>query len=560
MKTKKIRCPKWEYFESVLNHTITFSYEEIMELCNVYVRNAGLHLCELAVIFTRYFPARREPYTLREIFGIFNKELKFQWLFQRSGLCYESAQMLQGIMNEYSSIQNKGICVRAKSTPMVVDPAFQQSLLAHLYEFDIIPVFINSFLCLLADVAINLSVKCYETFEDFPVEPEIEQTGREDIEFFFTAYKSAMGNKRRFGDLVKDRYKSVKRFKTPDREKIANIYLTEGAGLPVVKDCIIRFYLEFFDNKFPAWNDIGKDGVVPFCLIFGPKVNNFLCTIGLGNVKNEKETLNQLVNWIFYKIYKQRKTLLDWRQKEKDAKVTQNSRQTILCDKDNCEGFHKRLEDISVKNAPGMRSLIDKCNSHRGKNLDSLRSYFALGSFDKQSPFAKFLKVNLSLFAAVDKIFEDQDLFRQFCGVYHQGILRSFWTDKNLQLMKQDYDYLYEDIKKEGLSNMFLQQKGIARIKFKSLDEYGWWVVELLDSKYKPRHSSKNYDQIMNILFGKRTDIKIGEKTVSVHVIFFLMMFYYWLYVSIKKDTSKDVCSCSRCVFHREIVVNSSFA
>jgi hypothetical protein len=391
------------------------------------------------------------------------------------------------------------------------------------------------------------------------VEPEIEQACREDMEFFFTAYASDMGNKRRFSGLVKDRYKSVKRFKTPDRYKLAEIYLTEGAGLPVVKDSVIRFYLEFFDNKFPAWNDIGKDGIVPFCLIFGPKVNEFFCTIDLDNVKKEKEVLNQLVNWLFYEIFKQRKLLLDWRQKERDAKVTQDSRQIILCDKDNCEGFHKRLEDAAIKKAPGMRSLIDKCNSHRSKNLDNLRSYFSLGSFDKQSPFAKFLKVNLSPFAAVDKIFEDQNLFSQFSGVYHRGIFRSFWTDKNLQLMKQDYDYLYEDIKKEGLSNMFLQQKGVVRIKFRSLDEYCWWVVKLLDSKYKPRHSGKNYDQILNILFGKRTDLKIGEKTVSVHVIFFLMMFYYWLYVSIKKDTSKDVCSCSRCVFHREIVVNSSF-
>ena len=91
------------------------------------------------------------------------------------------------------------------------------------------------------------------------------------------------------------------------------------------------------------------------------------------------------------------------------------------------------------------------------------------------------------------------------------------------------------------------------RIEFKVLAKGGLLVEELLDFEYQPARSKDNYNSFIGNLFGIRKFVRIGSQNISVHVIVFLIMFYYWIYLSIEDEASEEIRLCSRCVFHKEI-------
>ena len=533
--------------------TISFTHDELMSLCNAYITNTAIHRAELAMIFTKFFPVREEPYLLDDVRSIFQSKvgLYHNYIFKRNGLDMlspdEMKDFLEDGFSEEEMVELEALHV--KWTP--IDPAFHLCLSENRFEFDVIPEVVYSLYIFPADIILRLFVQYDITLKSFEGLSKLDTETYKDIKFFFNTYADGLSNKKNIEDEIKKKYKQITALNLQQKKKVATLYLIGGTDLLLVKHQIIRFYLDYYDEfkSFNEWYEKVEAVIITYMPVLLPKMQYLFNRIDAKAVQDKRKELAKYVERSFNEIHKHRVLSKRLLAREAEAKLKDFGCGFDICDPEHCKAFHKRKNEFQKR--PGLHFVITKCNQLRRERLECLRKYFALGSFKKQSAFAKSLKENLRPLANnVGLLFEDEEGFKQIADVYHRGLLRYFWKYENQKQMKLDYEELCQYIQADKL---FHKDGDVVRIKFNALDEEGWWVDSLLSLEYRPAHSQDNYNKLIETLFGNRKCVRVGNRDIGVHVVLFLIMFYYWIYLSIKDESAEDIRLYSRCVCHKVI-------
>ena len=537
------------------DRTISYSHDELMSLCLAYLTSTTVHRVELARIFTQYFPTREKPYLLEDIRNIYKSDgLYNTYIFKRNGLDMMSSAEIKKFVADGFSKEETEIIKKLYDKTLPVSPAFNQILSQNCYEFDIIPEIINSLNTFQADLIIKALVQCDKTFKSLHGLYRLGTAAREELEFFYNVYAAGTDNKRKVVNTIKARYKEDTVFNVQEKLKIANLYLVEGADLLLVKDNIVKFYLAYYNEykEFKEWYQKVEAVIIAHMSILMPKACFLFKNMDKDEVLNRYDEAVKYTICTFNFIHKQREFKKRLQDVDAKNKPTVGSQEFDICDPEHCEAFHKHKNEVQKR--PELHFVITECNLLRIQRLACLREYFALGSFKKQNAFAKSLKENLRpLTDKADLFFEDEEGFKKLCDIYHKGLQRFFWKHENLKQMRADYEELCQFFQENGTDQFFYKDKDVVRIEFKALAKGGLWVEELLDFEYQPARSKDNYNSFIGNLFGRRKFVRIGSQKISVHVIVFLIMFYYWIYLSIEDEASEEIRLCSRCVFHKEI-------
>ena len=438
----------------------------------------------------------------------------------------------------------------------IVDSAFCKSLSENRFEFDVIREFMNSLLIIQADFILRIWVRCCPiTYFDLK-SLGLMSAVFDDINFFLDIYANCIDNQKNVRSAMKMRYTNKLNFNTQEKKKLTDLYFIEGCDFLFVKNSIISFYLIYYKKykDFDEWHRQVRNVISKFMVILKPKLNLFF--------NSSYEQMPQRIAKLFLKrlyqilIYLSSEEKIfrinmkhDIREEKRSGTNTFN-----FCDSDYCRWLYNQKDNPFKE--PFLPFLFAECNRTRKRNLEDLRALFSLGSFRNQSAFAKSLKLNLRhLTKNADLFFEDEEGFKQLCDIYHRGLLRFFWKYETVKKMKKDYVELSQFIKEEGTDELFQKDGDTVLINFSTLDKESWWVEKLLAFEYQPAHSADNYNKLIETLFDGRTTVKIGDKEVKARVVLLLIMFYYWIFISLEAENSEDICLWSRCIFHKELPV-----
>ena len=544
---------------------LSFLHKEIMDLCSAFVQGTTVHRYELAKVFTQHFQECEEPYLPEPT--VFEAYYHNSWLFHYMAYYRNGYDLIpyDKFGEELSSVPSdvaKTTMEELYYCNLSIDSAFSKILAENRFEFDVIPGFMNSLIVCEADLILRIRAM-YSPLARFDLN-ELKENKEfkpdlfvfDDINFFLDIYSKYFGNQKKVVSAMKKRYINKLNFNTREKKKIASLYLIKDDAFLFVKNYIISFYLIYYNsyNDFEQWYQQVKNVISTYMVILFPKLNLFV-NGSYGDLT--EKTANALVIKLYQILTHLSTEMEKLRVIVKKYEIEEKryiEKDVNLCNPECCEWLYNKIDNPFKES--WVPFLFAKCNSIRKQRIENLRAFFSLGSFSKQSAFARSLKENLcQLTKNADLFFEDKDGFKQLSDIYHRGLLRFFWKYETIKKMKKDYVELSQFIKEEGSNKLFQKDGDTVRIKFNALDEEGWWVEKLLGFEYKPAHSADNYNKLIEALFEGRTSVKIGDREVSVHVVLFLIMFYYWIFISLEAENSDDIRFWSHCIFHKVLPV-----
>lgn len=570
-------------FDKIIVDNLKFTSAELAVLFDCYVKNATVYRLVLADIFSCYFPQREEPYTVEDIFGIYLRGgLEFEWQLRRLNPSLylgnsireyaignkildkrEDYKALIAKLLEYHSAHNlkktgehEGLTIEdlQLSGCIPTEQMYLEGLENYRYEIDYIRDVISVFYTLVAEMALNMYARSYPKAGLADSLPTIKGWSQRVYSKFVPLRK----NQKNIKATVKKDLLAHIESNDQRKDRIAEIYITKGPVLFLVKDLIIGSFMNRYDadmsiSDFDRWKKSVSNAVDTFMSILLPKWDTCFKLLdkrkGLLDKTRMAEKIVGYFNLVHAVVYQEDSQI----QKSNEDKTTATEpfNKDDLCG--SCKAFHEYLERDDNRNQPHIAECIMLCNKERAHRLNTLKSYFSLGSIKASSEFAKFLKKNLRRLGKADAVFKGKTVYKQFKDVYYRGIWRFFWDPQTLE----DLEPLYTEYEHYNNTELFsIDNSGIPKLCYEHIRVSITWpgIRPFRKLRYKPKRKAAidNYENVLKAMFGDNEVIELNDEVkIETCQILPLMMFFYWIYLAQYSKHKNAIRKLSRCVFHK---------